>query len=66
MYPLVYTDVDEMLAKEDLDIVSVTTWQGTASGSHSRGGRRQGVKGIIGEEADGSFTRTSRRYDCCL
>ena len=26
--PAIYTDVDEMLAKEDLDIVSITTWQG--------------------------------------
>ena len=26
-----YTDVDEMLAKEDLDIVSITTWQGPRS-----------------------------------
>ena len=26
--PATYTDVDEMLAKEDLDIVSITTWQG--------------------------------------
>ena len=63
--PAIYTDVDEMLAKEDLDIVSITTWQGPAGGSHRRGGESRRERHYR-RETDGSLTRTSRRYDCCL
>ena len=45
----VYTDVDEMLAKEDLDIVSVTTWQGPRAEA-TVAAAKAGVKGIIGEK----------------
>ena len=47
--PAIYTDVDEMLAKEDLDIVSITTWQGPRSEA-TVAAAKAGVKGIIGEK----------------
>ena len=46
--PATYTDVDEMLAKEDLDIVSITTWQGPRAEA-TVAAAKAGVKGIIGE-----------------
>ena len=47
--PATYTDVDEMLAKEDLDIVSITTWQGPRAEA-TVAAAKAGVKGIIGEK----------------
>lgn len=47
--PSTYTDVDEMLAKEDLDIVSITTWQGPRSEA-TVAAAKAGVKGIMGEK----------------
>ncbi|MCG9129049.1 Gfo/Idh/MocA family oxidoreductase [Candidatus Poribacteria bacterium] len=47
--PATYTDVDEMLAKEDLDIVSITTWQGPRSEA-TVAAAKAGVKGIMGEK----------------
>ncbi|MDE0088267.1 MAG: Gfo/Idh/MocA family oxidoreductase, partial [Candidatus Poribacteria bacterium] len=47
--PAIYTDVDEMLAKEDLDIVSITTWQGPRAEA-TVAAANAGVKGIIGEK----------------
>ena len=63
--PAIYTDVDEMLAKEDLDIVSITTWQGPrARSDRCRGESRR--ERHFRRETDGGFTWTSRRYDRCL
>ena len=42
--PAIYTDVDEMLAKEDLDIVSITTWQGPRAEA-TVAAAKAGVKG---------------------
>lgn len=47
--PATYTDVDDMLAKEDLDIVSITTWQGPRSEA-TVAAANAGVKGIMGEK----------------
>ncbi len=47
--PAVYTDVEEMLTKEDLDIVSITTWQGPRAEA-TVAAAKAGVKGIIGEK----------------
>ncbi len=47
--PAVYTNVEEMLAKEDLDIVSITTWQGPRAEA-TVAAANAGVKGIIGEK----------------
>ncbi len=47
--PAIYTDVDEMLAKEDLDIVSITTWQGPRAEA-TVAAAKAGVKGIMGEK----------------
>jgi predicted dehydrogenase len=47
--PATYTDYDEMLAKEDLDIVSIPTWQG-ARAAATIAAARAGVKAILGEK----------------
>ena len=47
--PAIYTDVNEMLAKEELDIVSITTWQGPRAEA-TVAAANAGVKGIIGEK----------------
>ena len=47
--PATYTDVEEMLAKEDLDIVSITTWQGPRAEA-TVAAAKAGVKGIMGEK----------------
>ena len=47
--PATYTDVDEMLSTEDLDIVSITTWQGPRAEA-TVAAAKAGVKGIIGEK----------------
>ena len=47
--PATYTDVEEMLKKEDLDIVSITTWQGPRAEA-TVAAAKAGVKGIIGEK----------------
>ncbi len=47
--PAVYTDVHDMLAKEDLDIVSITTWQGPRAEA-TVAAANAGLKGILGEK----------------
>ena len=47
--PATYTDVDDMLANEDLDIVSITTWQGPRAQA-TVAAANAGVKGILGEK----------------
>lgn len=47
--PAVYTDYKEMLAKEELDIVSITTWQGVRA-EITVEAANAGIKGIIGEK----------------
>jgi predicted dehydrogenase len=44
-----YTDYEEMLAKEDLDIVSIPTWQG-ARPAPTVAAAKAGVKAILGEK----------------
>jgi predicted dehydrogenase len=47
--PSVYTDYNQMLKKEDLDIVSITTWQGVRA-EITVAAANAGVKGILGEK----------------
>lgn len=47
--PAVYTDYNKMLTKEDLDIASITTWQGVRA-EITVAAANAGVKGIIGEK----------------
>ena len=47
--PAAYTDYNQMFEKEDLDIVSVTTWQG-ARAEATVAAANAGVKGILGEK----------------
>jgi predicted dehydrogenase len=47
--PATYTDYDEMLAKEELDIVSIPTWQG-ARAAPTIAAAKAGVKAILGEK----------------
>ena len=47
--PAVYTDYGELLAKEDLDIVSITTWQGVRA-EITLAAAKSGVKAILGEK----------------
>lgn len=47
--PAVYTDYNQMLEKEALDIVSITTWQGVRA-EITVAAAKAGVKGIIGEK----------------
>ncbi len=47
--PAVYDDYGEMLEKEDLDIVSVPTWQGVRA-EITVAAARSGVKAVIGEK----------------
>ena len=47
--PAVYTDYNQMLDKEDLDIVSITTWQGVRA-EITIAAANAGVKGILGEK----------------
>ncbi|HIE26253.1 TPA: Gfo/Idh/MocA family oxidoreductase [Candidatus Poribacteria bacterium] len=47
--PAVYTDYNQMLTKEDLDIVSITTWQGVRA-EITVAAAKAGVKGILGEK----------------
>ena len=47
--PALYTDYREMLAKEELDIVSVATWQGVRA-EITVAAANAGVKGILGEK----------------
>ncbi|MBI1924227.1 Gfo/Idh/MocA family oxidoreductase [Candidatus Poribacteria bacterium] len=47
--PAVYTDYHQMLAKEELDIVSITTWQGVRA-EITVAAANAGVKGILGEK----------------
>ena len=47
--PAVYTDYHQMLEKEDLDIVSITTWQGVRA-EITVAAANAGVKGILGEK----------------
>ncbi len=47
--PATYTDVEEMLEKEGLDIVSITTWQGPRAEA-TVAAANAGVKGILGEK----------------
>ncbi len=47
--PAIYTDYRELLEKEELDIVSVPTWQGVR-GEITIAAARSGVKAIIGEK----------------
>ena len=63
--PATYTDVDEMLSKEDLDIVSITTWQGPRAEA-TVAAAKAGVKGDHWRKADGCLTRASRCHDCCM
>ena len=44
-----YLDIEEMLAKEDLDIVSIPTWQG-ARAEATLAAAKAGVKAILGEK----------------
>ena len=47
--PAVYTDYKELLEKEDLDIVSIVTWQGVRA-EITIAAAESGVKGILGEK----------------
>ena len=47
--PAVYTDYNQMLEKEALDIVSITTWQGVRA-EITVAAAKAGVKGILGEK----------------
>ncbi|MBV7340007.1 Gfo/Idh/MocA family oxidoreductase [Chloroflexi bacterium TSY] len=47
--PAVYTDYNEMLSKEELDIVSITTWQGVHA-EITIAAANSGVKGILCEK----------------
>ncbi|NKB69553.1 MAG: hypothetical protein GKR89_20985 [Candidatus Latescibacteria bacterium] len=47
--PATYTDFEEMLARENLDIVSIPTWQG-ARPAPTIAAARAGVKAILGEK----------------
>ena len=47
--PAVYTDYKEMLTKEDLDLVSISTWQGVRA-EITVAAANAGVKGILGEK----------------
>jgi len=47
--PAVYTDYREMLEKEELDIVSIPTWQGVRA-EITVAAAESGVKGILGEK----------------
>lgn len=47
--PAVYTDYNELLEKEDLDIVSIVTWQGVRA-EITIAAAEAGVKGILGEK----------------
>ena len=47
--PAVYTDYNELLEKEDLDIVSIATWQGVRA-EITIAAAKAGVKGILGEK----------------
>jgi len=47
--PAVYTDYNEMFEKEDLDIVSITTWQSVRA-EVTIAAAEAGVKGILGEK----------------
>ena len=47
--PAVYTDYNEMLEKEDLDIISIPTWQGVRA-EITIAAAKAGVKGILGEK----------------
>ncbi len=47
--PAVYTDYNQMLKKEVLDIVSITTWQGVRA-EITIAAAKAGVKGILGEK----------------
>jgi len=47
--PAVYTDYNQMLEKEALDIISITTWQG-ARAEITVAAANAGVKGILGEK----------------
>ncbi len=47
--PAIYTDVEAMLKKEDLDIVSITTWQGPRAEA-TVAAAKAGVKAIMGEK----------------
>lgn len=47
--PAVYTDYNKMLETEDLDIVSITTWQGVRA-EITVAAANAGVKGILGEK----------------
>ena len=45
----VYTDYKEMLTKEDLDLISISTWQGVRA-EITVAAANAGVKGILGEK----------------
>jgi len=47
--PAVYTDYNQMLKEEELDIVSITTWQGVRA-EITVAAANAGVKGILGEK----------------
>ena len=47
--PAVYTAYGELLAEEDLDIVSITTWQGVRA-EITAAAAKSGVKAILGEK----------------
>lgn len=47
--PAVYTDYNKMLSKEELDIVSITTWQNVRA-EITIAAAEAGVKGILGEK----------------
>ena len=47
--PAVYTDYKELLEKEDLDVVSIVTWQGVRA-EITIAAAEAGVKGILGEK----------------
>ncbi|MCZ6677783.1 MAG: Gfo/Idh/MocA family oxidoreductase [Candidatus Poribacteria bacterium] len=47
--PAVYTDHNEMFEKEDIDIVSIPTWQGVRA-EVTIAAANAGVKGILGEK----------------
>ena len=60
--PAVYTDYKQMLEKEALDIVSITTWQGVRA-EITVAAAKAGSQRHHWRKTDGSVPRGSGRYD---
>ena len=60
--PATYTDYDEMLEKENLDIVSIPTWQGVRAAA-TIACAEAGIMAILGEKTHRRQSRQRRRHD---